>query len=79
MNLETEELVSFLGLEIEMQRRLDGWKFKLEETKKKYIKLAVPSCKPKRGKRAKMSKDETWLQLADYTAEVVFEFLLKVI
>ena len=63
---------------MEMQRRLDGWKFKLEETKKKYIKLAVPSCKPKRGKRVKMSKDETWLQLADYTAEVVFEFLLKV-
>ena len=64
---------------MEIQRRLDGWKFKLEEIKKKYIKLAVLSCEPKREKRAKMSKDEAWLQLADYTAEVVFELLLKVI
>jgi len=49
---------SFLAVQMEIQR-LDGWKFKLEEIEKKYSELAVPSCKPKRGKRAKMFKDET--------------------
>ena len=65
---------SFVAVQTEIQRRLDGWKFKLEEIEKKYSELAVRSCKPKRGKRVKMSKDETWSQLADYAAEVVFEF-----
>lgn len=63
---------------MEIQRRLEGWKLKLEEAEEKYTKLAVPSCKP-RAKRPKMSKGETWSQLADYTAKVVFEFFLKVI
>lgn len=72
-----EGLVSFLEVEMEIQKRLDGWKLKLEEAEQKYIKLAVASCKPM-AKRPRMSKDETWSQLADYTAEVVFEFFLKV-
>ena len=52
-----------------------NWK-KLRKNTSSLLYLAVNQ---KGKKRAKMSKDGAWLQLADYTAEVVFELLLKVI
>ena len=72
-------LVSILEVGKKIQWKLDSWKCKLEEIKKKFMELAASNCKPKRVKKARMFKGDRWSQLADYTAEVVFEFFLKVI
>ena len=76
--IETKMLVSIPEVGKEIQWKLDGWKCKLEEIEKKFMELAAPNCKPKRVKKARMFNDDRWSQLADYTAEVVFEFFLKV-
>ena len=69
-------LVFILEVGKEIQWKLDGWQRKLEEMEKKFMELSAPNCIPKRVKKARMVKDD---QLADYTAEVVFDFFLKVI
>ena len=47
-----------------------NWK----KLRKSTASLQYPAVIQKTGKRAKMSKNETWSQLGDYTTEVVFEF-----
>ena len=74
--IKTKMLVFILEVGKEIQWKLDGWQRKLEEIEKKFMELSASNCIPKRVKKARMVKDD---QLADYTAEVVFDFFLKVI